>query len=144
MGVSAPCPLRLYQRFVPIKPLNTKPLLVFSILVRIGGEGGIRTHGRVAPTPVFETGPFDRSGTSPRGANCIIKGRNHRLEHACPLHRHPAAASGTPWSPYGPDRPEGRNADGRRSGGVSNLPNPDARPQALHEAYGMIRSSPSR
>ncbi len=29
------------------------------------GEGGIRTLGRIAPTPVFETGPFGRSGTSP-------------------------------------------------------------------------------
>ena len=29
------------------------------------GEGGIRTLGRVNPTPVFETGPFGRSGTSP-------------------------------------------------------------------------------
>ena len=30
-----------------------------------GGEGGIRTLGTVARTPVFETGPIDRSGTSP-------------------------------------------------------------------------------
>ena len=29
------------------------------------GEGGIRTLGRLASTPVFETGPFGRSGTSP-------------------------------------------------------------------------------
>jgi hypothetical protein len=29
------------------------------------GGGGIRTHGRLAPTPVFETGPFDHSGTPP-------------------------------------------------------------------------------
>ena len=30
------------------------------------GEGGIRTHGpEVIGTPVFETGPFSRSGTSP-------------------------------------------------------------------------------
>ena len=31
-----------------------------------GGEGGIRTHGDLATTPVFKTGPFDHSGTSPR------------------------------------------------------------------------------
>src|SRR5690606_29637343 len=31
-----------------------------------GGEGGIRTHGTLARTTVFETAPFDRSGTSPR------------------------------------------------------------------------------
>jgi hypothetical protein len=30
-----------------------------------GGEAGIRTLGGVAPTTVFETAPFDRSGTSP-------------------------------------------------------------------------------
>jgi hypothetical protein len=29
------------------------------------GEGGIRTHGGVTPTPVFETGLFNRSSTSP-------------------------------------------------------------------------------
>src|SRR5579885_1957800 len=29
------------------------------------GEGGIRTLGRASPTPVFETGPIGRSGTSP-------------------------------------------------------------------------------
>ena len=33
-----------------------------------GGERGIRTLGAVARTPVFETGPFDRSGISPREA----------------------------------------------------------------------------
>jgi hypothetical protein len=32
-----------------------------------GGETGIRTLGGVTPTTVFETAPFDHSGTSPRG-----------------------------------------------------------------------------
>ncbi len=32
----------------------------------IGGETGIRTLGGLAPTTVFETAPFDHSGTSPR------------------------------------------------------------------------------
>ena len=31
------------------------------------GEGGIRTHGHPKASPVFETGPFSRSGTSPGG-----------------------------------------------------------------------------
>ena len=31
-----------------------------------GGDTGIRTLGRLAPTPVFETGPFDHSGISPQ------------------------------------------------------------------------------
>src|SRR5215813_11466425 len=30
-----------------------------------GGEGGIRTHGRLAPTPVFKTGALNHSATSP-------------------------------------------------------------------------------
>ena len=37
-----------------------------------GGEGGIRTHGRVPPTLAFEASSFDRSDTSPR----------HRLANA--------------------------------------------------------------
>jgi site-specific DNA recombinase len=31
-----------------------------------GGEGGIRTHGTLTRTTVFETVPIDHSGTSPR------------------------------------------------------------------------------
>ena len=31
-----------------------------------GGEGGIRTHGTLSRTPVFKTGAFNRSATSPR------------------------------------------------------------------------------
>lgn len=30
-----------------------------------GGEGEIRTHGRVAPTTIFKTVAFNRSATSP-------------------------------------------------------------------------------
>jgi hypothetical protein len=33
----------------------------------LGGETGIRTLGELAPTTVFETVPFDHSGTSPQG-----------------------------------------------------------------------------
>ena len=32
-----------------------------------GGERGIRTLGGLAPTTVFETVPFNHSGTSPQG-----------------------------------------------------------------------------
>src|SRR5205085_5786821 len=32
----------------------------------VGGGGGIRTHGRLAPPAVFKTAPFGRSGTPPR------------------------------------------------------------------------------
>src|SRR6185503_6281471 len=31
----------------------------------IGGQGGIRTHGRLAPTPHFECGAFNHSTTCP-------------------------------------------------------------------------------
>ena len=31
----------------------------------VGGEGGIRTHGRLTPTPDFESGTIDHSATSP-------------------------------------------------------------------------------
>ena len=36
------------------------------ILKYIGGEGGIRTLGTLASSTVFETAPFDHSGTSPQ------------------------------------------------------------------------------
>ncbi len=31
-----------------------------------GGEGGIRTHGGLSPTPVFETGALIHYATSPK------------------------------------------------------------------------------
>ena len=37
-----------------------------------GGETGIRTLGRLAPTTVFETAPFDHSGTSPQALSLVI------------------------------------------------------------------------
>ena len=37
-----------------------------------GGETGIRTLGGLAPTTVFETAPFDHSGTSPRGSGAPV------------------------------------------------------------------------
>ena len=44
-----------------------------------GGEGGIRTHGRLSPTLVFKTSAFDHSATSP---------------FACLLVRRPIALTG--------------------------------------------------
>jgi hypothetical protein len=57
-------------------PTGLDALAIFSsfqnfILRCCGGEGGIRTHGGVAPTTVFETAPFDHSGTSPE---CLTYG----------------------------------------------------------------------
>ena len=36
-----------------------------------GGEAGIRTLGRDEPSPVFKTGAFDHSATSPK--SCVFK-----------------------------------------------------------------------
>jgi hypothetical protein len=42
-------------------------IIIFAIAIPgVGGETGIRTLGGLAPTTVFETAPFDHSGTSPR------------------------------------------------------------------------------
>src|SRR3989454_7512436 len=41
-------------------------LLLPSMSANDGGEGGIRTHGPVARTAVFETARFGHSRTSPR------------------------------------------------------------------------------
>ena len=46
------------------------------------GEGGIRTLGRLAPTPVFETGPIGRSGTSPSSSRVIIEATQAREKAA--------------------------------------------------------------
>ena len=44
-----------------IKSLN----YLKALLLNNGGEGGIRTHERVAPLLVFKTSAFDHSATSP-------------------------------------------------------------------------------
>ena len=41
-----------------------------------GGEGGIRTHDTLARIPVFETGTFNRSVTSPGGRILPARGIN--------------------------------------------------------------------
>ena len=38
------------------------------------GEGGIRTHGGPKPTTVFETVPFNHSGTFPGSITCQAQG----------------------------------------------------------------------
>jgi hypothetical protein len=39
--------------------------LQHGFILRSGGRGGIRTHGRLAPTPVFKTGALNHSATLP-------------------------------------------------------------------------------
>ncbi len=48
------------------------------------GEGGIRTLGELAPTPVFETGPIGHSGTSPVVVASDYRGANSRREDGFP------------------------------------------------------------
>jgi hypothetical protein len=50
-----------------------QPPTVVSWHDRRDGEGGIRTHETLTGLPVFETGSFNRSDTSP-DSPCIIGG----------------------------------------------------------------------
>ena len=45
----------------------TNPCNLLKYIESNGGERGIRTLGGLAPTTVFETVPFNHSGTSPQG-----------------------------------------------------------------------------
>ena len=48
-----------------LKRARERMLLCGEEILRNGGEGEIRTHGRVAPTTIFKTVAFNRSATSP-------------------------------------------------------------------------------
>ena len=50
---------------------NAYPIIIW----RAGGGGGIRTHGELAPTPVFKTGALNHSATPPCTA-CSLPGRH--------------------------------------------------------------------
>src|SRR5436309_10357024 len=56
-----------------------------------GGRGGIRTHGRLAPTPVFKTGALNHSATSPDRQSIGAKATPFAS-----FARAPASASGKP------------------------------------------------
>lgn len=43
-------------------------IVLYRAIAGDGGEGEIRTHGGLAPTPVFKTGALNHSATSPHGA----------------------------------------------------------------------------
>src|SRR5262249_25642964 len=86
-------------------------------LKEVSGEGGIRTLGRIAPTPVFETGPIGHSGTSPveviigaeqegekagtrRFPDCTVRGTRLPLPHSttgCDDERRSDRLVGEPW-----------------------------------------------
>ena len=59
---------RQQGRFDPTKKPDSSDNAVEEIIRVAGGERGIRTLGTLARSTVFETAPFDHSGTSPRGA----------------------------------------------------------------------------
>ncbi len=66
-----------------------------------GGETGIRTLGRLAPTTVFETAPFDHSGTSPSGSAVLIgKKRLRKSESGWFLTIPSAALDNAAEAPY--------------------------------------------
>ena len=59
--------LNYYNKGIADKKLKKIKLQKYlKILNYNGGEGGIRTHERVAPLLVFKTSAFNRSATSPR------------------------------------------------------------------------------
>ena len=68
-----------------------------------GGETVIRTLGGLAPTTVFETAPFDHSGTSPRGSRPPNAGQSQAQGAICAdrelgaLGLRYAAAPAYPW-----------------------------------------------
>jgi hypothetical protein len=41
--------------------------------IPVGGGGGIRTHGPLKGSTVFETVPIDHSGTPPRGIEYLLR-----------------------------------------------------------------------
>src|SRR6266481_1217448 len=47
-----------------------------------GGRGGIRTHGRIAPTPDFESGAFNHSATLPLESTRLLICANHTPQQA--------------------------------------------------------------
>ncbi len=62
--------------------------------MKVGGEGGIRTHGTLARTPVFETGLFNHSSTSPENirSQSISPAELALYSPACPRHMMPLLA----------------------------------------------------
>ena len=62
--------MKLFLIFIILVKLIKKLMKIrYPVYLKIlkfnGGEGGIRTHERVAPLLVFKTSAFNRSATSP-------------------------------------------------------------------------------
>ena len=56
---------RIIERIIGKTALVYNPVIFWNIGKKYGGEGGIRTHDGLSPMPVFKTGAFNRSATSP-------------------------------------------------------------------------------
>ena len=60
-------PLRMWVKLW-VKSQEYKNIDILQMVIKNSGGGrGIRTLGRVTPTTVFETVPFNHSGTPPQG-----------------------------------------------------------------------------
>src|SRR5436190_8628180 len=107
--------------------------------VKKSGEGGIRTLGRISPTPVFETGPIGRSGTSPG----VCRRARHSVYRASPAWQ---ARPPLPWVPA--DRPPHEARPARRDGATPGpeVPAVTGHLLLLHgpnrDLRGLSRSSP--
>ena len=65
-GLSSPVPGADVARTVVLSSVTSETCHDNTgVCWRLGGEGGIRTHGTHTRTTVFETVPIDHSGTSP-------------------------------------------------------------------------------
>src|SRR6185312_4861833 len=84
---------------------------------RCGGRGGIRTHERVAPLPVFKTGALNRSATHPRTERFVARSRGQPT-----IHRRPAYT----------DSPAGRRVPSLRT-----------RPATGVEIHGIVQGRKS-
>src|SRR6202035_5188676 len=83
----APAP-RIPERNWKLSPIRPGPSRNgrFGGVSQFGGEGGIRTHGPVARSTVFETVPFNHSSTSPRGHRSLAERVGFEPTVEFPLH----------------------------------------------------------
>src|SRR6188474_3114804 len=74
MNISAVTARPLITRVRPTPILNRRAERVGDVMSgeRNGGRGGIRTHGRVAPTSDFESGALNHSATLPCCARVAV------------------------------------------------------------------------
>ena len=63
--------------------------------MKFGGETGIRTLGTLIRTMVFETTPFDHSGTSPMAVLATQTAAVNQSKHACFVDWQPLSPSGS-------------------------------------------------